>query len=51
MIGGIVLDTQLGEVVGFENHSGATILGSGQSASVPSAPVTATTGPTAPRAP
>ncbi|MCH8612207.1 type 1 glutamine amidotransferase [Arsenicicoccus dermatophilus] len=30
MIGGIVLDTDLGEVVGFENHSGATILGPGQ---------------------
>ena len=30
MIGGIVLDTQWGEVVGFENHSGATMLGSGQ---------------------
>ena len=30
MIGGIVLDTQWGEVVGFENHSGATVLGSGQ---------------------
>jgi hypothetical protein len=32
MIGGIALDTDLGEVVGFENHSGATVLGSGQSA-------------------
>ncbi len=30
MIGGIVLDTGFGEVVGFENHSGATLLGSGQ---------------------
>lgn len=30
MIGGIVLDTDFGEVVGFENHSGATVLGSGQ---------------------
>ncbi len=30
MIGGIVLDTGFGEVVGFENHSGATVLGSGQ---------------------
>lgn len=30
MIGGIVLDTPLGEVVGFENHSGATVLGAGQ---------------------
>ena len=27
MIGGIVLDTELGEVVGFENHSGSTVLG------------------------
>ena len=32
MIGGIVLDTDFGEVVGFENHSGATVLGSGQAA-------------------
>ncbi len=30
MIGGIVLDTDLGQVVGFENHSGATVLGAGQ---------------------
>jgi CobQ-like glutamine amidotransferase family enzyme len=30
MIGGIVLDTEFGEVVGFENHSGSTVLGSGQ---------------------
>ncbi len=30
MIGGIVLDTDFGQVVGFENHSGATVLGSGQ---------------------
>lgn len=30
MIGGIVLDTEFGEVVGFENHSGATVLGPGQ---------------------
>ncbi|MEI2730651.1 MAG: cobalamin biosynthesis protein CobB [Dermatophilaceae bacterium] len=30
MIGGIVVDTDLGEVVGFENHSGATVLGPGQ---------------------
>lgn len=27
MIGGIVLDTEFGEVVGFENHSGSTVLG------------------------
>lgn len=32
MIGGIVLDTEFGEVVGFENHSGATVLGPGQAA-------------------
>jgi CobQ-like glutamine amidotransferase family enzyme len=32
MIGGIVLDTEHGEVVGFENHSGSTVLGSGQAA-------------------
>ncbi|MEP6632141.1 MAG: cobalamin biosynthesis protein CobB, partial [Lapillicoccus sp.] len=32
MIGGIVLETSFGEVVGFENHSGATVLGSGQAA-------------------
>jgi lipid II isoglutaminyl synthase (glutamine-hydrolysing) len=30
MIGGIVLDTEFGEVVGFENHSGATVLSPGQ---------------------
>ena len=30
MIGGIVLDTEFGQVVGFENHSGATVLGPGQ---------------------
>jgi CobQ-like glutamine amidotransferase family enzyme len=30
MIGGIVLDTPFGEVVGFENHSGATVLEPGQ---------------------
>jgi len=30
MIGGIVLDTDFGPVVGFENHSGATVLGPGQ---------------------
>ena len=30
MIGGIVLDTPFGEVVGYENHSGATVLGDGQ---------------------
>ncbi|AKT50135.1 type 1 glutamine amidotransferase [Arsenicicoccus sp. oral taxon 190] len=30
MIGGIVLDTEWGEVVGFENHSGATVLGPAQ---------------------
>ncbi|PID96110.1 MAG: cobalamin biosynthesis protein CobB [Actinomycetales bacterium] len=30
MIGPIVLDTDFGHVVGFENHSGATILGPGQ---------------------
>lgn len=32
MIGGIVLQTAFGEVVGFENHSGATVLGAGQEA-------------------
>lgn len=32
MIGGIVLETAFGEVVGFENHSGATVLGPGQEA-------------------
>ena len=30
MIGGIVLDTDFGPVVGFENHSGSTVLGAGQ---------------------
>ena len=30
MIGGIVLDTEFGQVVWFENHSGATVLGPGQ---------------------
>lgn len=30
MIGGIVLDTGFGQVVGFENHSGATVLGARQ---------------------
>ena len=30
MIGGLVVDTAWGEVVGFENHSGSTVLGSGQ---------------------
>ncbi len=30
MIGGVVLDTEFGEVVGFENHSGATVLGPAQ---------------------
>lgn len=32
MIGGVVLDTPFGEVVGYENHSGTTILGDGQEA-------------------
>ena len=32
MIGGIVLDTDHGEVVGFENHSVATVLSTGQAA-------------------
>ena len=32
MIGGVVLETAWGQVVGFENHSGATVLGSGQDA-------------------
>lgn len=32
MIGGVVLDTDFGEVVGFENHSGSTVLGAGQAA-------------------
>ncbi len=30
MIGGIVLETEFGEVVGFENHSGSTVLATGQ---------------------
>lgn len=30
MIGPVVLDTDLGRVVGYENHSGATVLGEGQ---------------------
>ncbi len=30
MIGGIVLETDFGQVVGFENHSGSTLLGAGQ---------------------
>ncbi|MGO0576643.1 type 1 glutamine amidotransferase [Ornithinimicrobium panacihumi] len=30
MIGPVVLDTDLGQVVGYENHSGATRLGEGQ---------------------
>src|SRR5690606_37119323 len=30
MIGPVVLDTGLGEVVGYENHSGSTVLGPGQ---------------------
>jgi len=30
MIGPVVLDTVVGKVVGYENHSGATTLGSGQ---------------------
>ena len=32
MIGGVVLDTDFGEVVGFENHSGSTVLAAGQAA-------------------
>ncbi len=32
MIGPVVLDTEFGDVVGYENHSGSTTLGSGQSA-------------------
>lgn len=32
MIGPVVLDTAYGSVVGYENHSGATTLGSGQAA-------------------
>jgi CobQ-like glutamine amidotransferase family enzyme len=31
MIGPVVLDTELGDVVGYENHSGSTTLGAGQS--------------------
>jgi lipid II isoglutaminyl synthase (glutamine-hydrolysing) len=30
LIGPLVLDTKFGEVVGYENHSGQTILGTGQ---------------------
>jgi len=30
MIGPVVLDTAYGDVVGYENHSGSTVLGSGQ---------------------
>nr|WP_281496787.1 cobalamin biosynthesis protein CobB [Ornithinimicrobium sp. F0845] len=30
MIGPVVLDTPIGQVVGYENHSGATVLGEGQ---------------------
>jgi len=30
MIGPVVLDTEFGEVVGYENHSGSTVLGEGQ---------------------
>lgn len=30
MIGGVVLDTRFGQVVGFENHSGSTVLGPAQ---------------------
>ena len=30
MIGPVVLETGMGEVVGYENHSGATVLGPGQ---------------------
>ena len=32
MIGPVVLDTEFGEVVGYENHSGSTTLGVGQAA-------------------
>lgn len=32
MIGPVVLDTPVGEVVGYENHSGSTVLGEGQQA-------------------
>jgi CobQ-like glutamine amidotransferase family enzyme len=31
MIGPVVLDTAYGDVVGYENHSGSTVLGAGQS--------------------
>ena len=44
MIGGVVLDTEFGEVVGFENHSGSTLLGSGQAAFGRSAPVSGNNG-------
>jgi CobQ-like glutamine amidotransferase family enzyme len=30
MIGPVVLDTAFGDVVGYENHSGSTVLGAGQ---------------------
>ncbi len=30
MIGGLVVDTEWGQVVGFENHSGSTMLAPGQ---------------------
>jgi CobQ-like glutamine amidotransferase family enzyme len=30
MIGGLVVETEFGDVVGFENHSGSTVLASGQ---------------------
>lgn len=30
MIGGVLLETDLGTVVGYENHSGSTVLGQGQ---------------------
>ena len=32
MIGPVVLETEFGDVVGYENHSGSTTLGAGQSA-------------------
>lgn len=32
MIGPVVLDTEFGSVVGYENHSGSTLLGQGQAA-------------------
>lgn len=32
MIGPVVLDTEFGSVVGYENHSGSTLLGPGQAA-------------------